>query len=357
MSKFKITKDKNGMYHTRVYGPFDENGKRVTKRVTGYTEREVRREAEDLLEEMKSHPKTFGLTLKEATEKYLEYLKNKKSPVSPSTLRSYSGISRNHFKKLKNVPIVNISEEMIQDEIYMLEQKLAAKTIHNIINFYVPCIRHFRRKFRPDLDLPDIKHPIIKVPDTQKLKNEIEKISNLRLKIPVLLAAYCGMRRSEVSALDISNDIEYDKEIQLGTEKFIVCILHVNKAIVKDENGNYVEKSTKSEAGTRDLFIPKWIGDIIKTAKDDPNYKPYTPNSLTKAFEVWAQKNDIGCTYHGLRHYYASIMKALNIPDNYAKTLTGHSTEHMLKRYQEIMDEKTIEVNKDLLLFLEKNAP
>ena len=50
-------------------------------------------------------------------------------------------------------------------------------------------------------------------------------------------------------------------------------------------------------------------------------------------------------------------MKALNIPDNYAMLLMGHSTDNMLQRYQEIMSDKQLEVNRDLLIFLEKNAP
>ena len=179
----------------------------------------------------------------------------------------------------------------------------------------------------------------------------------MRLKIPVLLAAYCGMRRSEIAALNLNADVEYDKEIQLGNDTFVVSIIHVTKALVMDENRTYILKSTKSDAGTRDLFIPAWLGDILKQVKDDPKYKPYLPHQISNVFDEWSAKRNIGCSFHGLRHFYASIMKALNIPDNYAMLLMGHSTDNMLQRYQEIMSDKQLEVNRDLLIFLEKNAP
>lgn len=46
-----------------------------------------------------------------------------------------------------------------------------------------------------------------------------------------------------------------------------------------------------------------------------------------------------------MRHYYASIMLALGVPDKYAMERMGHSTNSMLKHYQESVKEKDIEIN------------
>ena len=357
MPSFKIEKGKDGMYRTRVFSSPDANGKRISKRITGYTEREVRKLAEDFLDEMKRQPKAFRMTLKDAAMKYIDYLENKKKPISPSTSRLYHNIVKNYFTSLHNVPLISITEEMIQDEIYELEQKVSAKTIHNIINFYVPCIRHSRRGFRPELDLPDLQKPITKIPDMSELRGKINTIQNKRLKIPVLLAAYCGMRRSEIAALDLNNDIEYDKQIEFDNKIYNVCIIHINKAVVMDKEQQYVMKSTKSEAGVRDLFVPEWLGEILKDARDDPSYNPYPPHKISSRFYEWAKSQNIECGFHGLRHFYASIMKAINIPDNYAMLLMGHSTNNMLQRYQEIMHERELQVNQDLLDYLNENAP
>ena len=37
--------------------------------------------------------------------------------------------------------------------------------------------------------------------------------------------------------------------------------------------------------------------------------------------------------------------------------IIGHSSDYMLKHYQEIMDEKNVEVNATLLTFIEKMQP
>ena len=357
MPNIKVTKDKNGMYHARVFSSPDSDGKRISKRITGYTEREVRRQAEDFLEEMKRQPKAFGMTLREATAKYINYLENKKKPLAASTIRRYDSYARCHFQELQDVSIVSITDSMIQKEIYALEESVGAKTIRNVVNFYVPCIRHFRKGFRPELELPDLQRPVTKVPDMSELREKIINITNTRLKVPVLLAAYCGMRESEIAALDLNKDIEYDKTVSFGDSTHQVSIIHITKAMVMDKNNEYVIKETKTDAGTRDLFIPKWLGDILKEIKDDPTYKPYPPHKMASRFCYWAKKNNIECSLHGLRHFYASFMDALNIPDNYAMLLMGHSTDTMLKRYQEIMKQKSLEVNRDLLIFLENNAP
>lgn len=356
-SKLTITQGKDGLFHARIFSPADADGKRTSKRITGHSEADVQRQADEYFAEMKRQPQAFRMTLREACDRYLDYLANKKKPLSPSTLRLYSGIARTYLTSLHDIPLISITEEMIQNEIYGLEMKVSAKTIHNIINFYVPCIKHSRRGFRPELDLPDLQKPVTKVPDMAVLKEKINSIDNIRLKIPVLLASYCGMRRSEIAALDLSADVEYDKVMHIGEDAHTVCIIHITKAMVMDPDGNYVIKSTKSEAGERDLFIPSWLGDILKEARDSNEYVPYPPHKISSRFYEWAEREEIGCSFHGLRHFYASIMKALNIPDNYAMLLMGHSTDNMLQRYQEIMNEKELEVNRDLLVYLENNQP
>lgn len=357
MPTYKITKDKDGMFHTRVFASPDSNGKRISKRITGYSEADVKRQAEEFLSEVKRQPKAFQLTLKDACDIYMEYLANKKKPLSPSTLRLYNGMIKLYLTNLHDKPIMQITEDMLQDEIYELEKNVSPKTIHNIINFYVPCIRHSRRGFRPELDMPDLEKPVTRVPDMAVLREKIDSIENIRLKIPVILAAYCGMRRSEIAALDLKNDIEYDKQISFGEDQHTVCIIHITKAMVMNPDGEYVIKSTKTEAGERTLFAPEWLGDILKEVRDDETYVPYPPHKISSRFYEWSESENIGCSFHGLRHFYASIMKALNIPDNYAMLLMGHSTDNMLQRYQEIMNEKQLEVNRDLLTYLEYNNP
>lgn len=58
------------------------------------------------------------------------------------------------------------------------------------------------------------------------------------------------MRRSEICALTL-DDIDED-------------IVHINKAMVQDEKREWVIKTTKTTAGTRELIIPAEIADKIR---------------------------------------------------------------------------------------------
>lgn len=355
MSKLTITQGEDGLFHARVFGPVRDNGKRPSKRISGHSKKEVEQKAEEYLSEMKKCPDKYRMTLEEAAQKYIEYLSAKKKPLSPSTLRSYEGIARNHFKQLHKTAIFDITEDMIQDEIYELEDKIKAKTIENIVNFYVPCIHHFRRGFKPELDLPEKESPEIKVPDVEYLRTKISTIKNKRLLLPVLLASYCGMRRSEIAALDLANDIEYDVLVDKNSDKKI-GIIHITHAIVRGTD-DYVDKGTKSKAGTRDVFMPEWLNDIIKRFRDDKDFSPYPPHKISTVFAEWAKKENIGCSFHGLRHFYASLGEALNIPDLYMMDMMGHSTPYMLQKYKEIMNDKRSQVNTTFLNYLDKNSP
>lgn len=50
--------------------------------------------------------------------------------------------------------------------------------------------------------------------------------------------------------------------------------------------------------------------------------------------------------FHCLRHYYASVMLFLNIPNKYTQQRMGHATDNMLKNvYQHLMAEKVHEAD------------
>lgn len=345
-------------YSMQVYVGKDADDKRVYKRFTADSKREVEALAAAYKREVEKQAQIpRKTTLRDACTKYLTYLESKRESLSPSTLRSYYAFTRNHFQQLMDVDIMMITDAMLQQEIYLLEGKVSAKTTANIVNFFVPAIKHFRQGYRPNLTLPKKQKPKTKVPDNNKLYGDLKSLEGKRLYIPVILAAFCGMRRSEIAALDLRTDIDYDTTVDISGEPHRICVIHITKAIVQNKDAQWVMKDTKSDAGTRDVFAADWINDILKAARDDPDYRMYKPFEISNRFAEWADQRGIECSFHGLRHYFASIVKALNIPDNYAMKIIGHASDYMLKHYQEIMDEKTLEVNATLLTFIEQMQP
>ena len=59
-----------------------------------------------------------------------------------------------------------------------------------------------------------------------------------------------------------------------------------------------------------------------------------------------------------MRHYNASVMLALNVPDKYAMERMGHRTNHMLKNvYQHTIIEKQKEIGDKINEYMTRNMP
>ena len=93
--------------------------------------------------------------------------------------------------------------------------------------------------------------------------------------------------------------------------------------------------------------VPDWLLQIVQ--KKPSSFTFMRPTSITDAFGKLAQKHGLSCSFHGLRHYYASVMESLGIPESYQMERLGHTTNSMLKRYQEYLKEKEAEVNDALM--------
>ena len=140
------------------------------------------------------------------------------------------------------------------------------------------------------------------------------------------------MRRSEICALK-PEDIEGD-------------IVHINKAVVQDENKKWVVKSTKTTTSTRDIIIPESIADKIR--EQGYTYKGH-PNSVTCYLaKVQDLLNIPHFSIHKLRHYFASQMSALGIPEADILKLGGWETDRVMKAiYRHSMMDKEENAKRD----------
>lgn len=356
-TSLSITLGDDGLYHARVFAA-DSDGKRISKRIAGNSKKEVRQMAEQFKEEVKRQkPAVLKMTLREAAEGYIYYLSNKRDPIRESSAGNYRTFCRNQLLDLADVPIMNITEDMLQDEIYNMEMRLGAQYIRNVMSFFVAAIKHYRKRFRPYLEYPPVTQPKVKVPDPSFLAKKLPTLKRRkRLYLAVVLAAYCGLRRGEICALDLHKDIEYDVPYMLGDRVVNICMIHITKTMSRTESGKFViYPRPKSSSGNRTLYAPDWIADLLKEARDKPDFKWLAPDSITSEFTEWARKNDIHCSFHGLRHFFASIAKSMDIPDNYMMNLMGHANTAMTNYYQEIIWETKLEVSEKLLSFLVAN--
>ena len=103
--------------------------------------------------------------------------------------------------------------------------------------------------------------------------------------------------------------------------------------------GTYtLKKLTKTQESDRYIEIPEFVTDTFP--KEGPIVQ-ITPDAITRRLQRTIQKLDIPYfRFHDLRHYSASIMHAIGVPDQYIMQRGGWSSDRILKDiYRGTMDD------------------
>lgn len=280
-----------------------------------------------ILSEQKAK-KESELTLGEAYDKYIL---SKDGILSPRTIREYKVARRHDYQSLMKRNINDITQDDIDRETSNASVKLSPKTVRNMHGLLSSVLKKYRPNFVLKTELPKKVRPKIYVPTEDELKKVLDQVKETSMEIPVLLAAFGPMRRSEICALD-SKNINGN-------------IVHVENAMVMDEHGKWVIKPPKSFAGDRYITYPDFVAEKLKGTTG--RIVNMTPNHITKRFSAILEKSGVPhFRFHDLRHYSASIQHALGIPDAYIMQRGGWGSDAVLKEvYRHVLEEKKVEMN------------
>lgn len=339
-----ITQLPSGAYNALVYDYTDETGKRVYRSFTSYDYDQLVLEIAQFKADKKSDKvnRSLGkrsLTLGAAFDQYIE---SKSAVLSPSTIVGYRKIRRTNFQDLMSEQIDKLTQNQIQISINRQALSLSPKSIRNAHGLLTAVLKVFRPDFVLHTALPQKVKNDIQIPTEEEIKALMICAKDTDMEIPLYLAACCGMRRSEISALT------WDCiDLDTGT-------LTIRHALVLNDEGKIVEKGTKTTAGTRTIRLFPVVLNALKAHKaaqdSDQGYITITPNQITKRFPALIEQAGVRhFRFHDLRHYTISVMLSLNIPKNYIADYVGHETEDMIDRvYGHIMQSKKTSVE-DLL--------
>ena len=320
----KAKKLPSGNWRVNQYIGTDEHGKKKFKSFTAATKKEAEYMAAEYVMYRKSATGT-NMTVYAAID---EYIASKENILSPSTIRSYKVMRSNRLKIIGNIKLSALTQIAVQKAINEEAAISSPKTVRNINALLSAALKQHNIQF--DIALPQKEKKEITIPT----KKDIDLLLSLPLPqdmhFAILLASCMGLRRSEICALTLE-DFDLKQKI-----------LTVNKAKVRNSNLQYIIKKTKTYSGTRKIPIPqKVIDEISQTSLQDPIIKR-TPEAISLSFDRIVKKHlDKNVRFHDLRHYYASVLLSLNVPDKYAMDLMGHSSTNMLKTvYQHLMPDK-----------------
>lgn len=382
-----IRKTKSGSFEAAVYvgtslTEVTKSGKpkKEYEWITAATERECRtlkRELETEIEN-RSHSSYGNWTFEAWCKKWMDVnfvdysqpniLDKLKPKYKPSTQKSYKMYIEYHFipffgtRKLKDIQEMHIKEYISKKTKDGLSSTTLAKHFYILSDLLYDALK-IKSPCR-DLKPPEIKKYKPLVLSEEAFNMFHDALTGTWDEIPLLLAAWCGMRQGEIFCLKWGDIDKENSEITIDE----------NRAI--SEFG-YMDVDPKSERGFRTIPVSQQVINLIEARrlnqeKISPYIFPMRPDSYSGRFAKLidrhnkalkdiragkAKRSDFILTghkrcvefnlakaplpdirFHDLRHYHATILYKHGISDQYAADRLGHDISVLKKIYQHLED-------------------
>lgn len=263
--------------------------------------------------------------------------------LSPSTVLGYRRIAKRAYAPFKDSPVDSLTLDAVQRYVNAQSVRgLSAKSIRNEISILSCALRNVRPDLRFDqIRLPRRAKQEMQIPTNEQVTRILDAARGTPLYVPVLLASMCGLRRSEICGLSWA-----DVDLKRRT-------IHIHAAEVKNEDGGFSVKGTKTQAGDRVIYIPSTVSqELAKSRTLSRRVTDLTPDAITRRYErlldrLTDEKHPrIPGRFHDLRHYHASVMIAVGAPDKYISADMGHASMEMVRRvYGHVMADRQQTIN------------
>lgn len=302
------------------------DGKRYS--CTGATKKEAQEKAAKIYAGFQME-KRSPLTVGKAIDNYISSIEK---ILSPTTLEGYRVIRRNYLKPIMDLQLSDLTNAEIKNAI--AQDSLAGrsdKTLRNAHGLLSATLAEYRPDFVSHARIPKHKKKKdVRIPTEDELQRIWNEVKGSKYELPILLASWLGLRKSEIKGLKFS-------DVENGT-------LHIQRAVVKSDIG-YTEKAPKTASGNRCIRLPEPIEKLIRDIpheSDDEYIVKAAPNTIYNNFIAACKRANVEpCRFHDLRHFAASEAHSLGVPDKYIVERMGHATDNMLKTvYEHAMKDK-----------------
>lgn len=329
------------------------NGKQVYFYSTEPTEKKALKDIEKQMLNYKEKEEK-GLTFKEVIDLWQQspqYLK-----LSPTTQSRYDILIK-HANVFKDQYINNITAEDIQDFLTNLsEQQYATKTIKHQLSIFKIIFKFakLKRLLKEDITqyliLPEGQKAIKRRALTADEVKTIEEHSDTEYGFFPFFLLNTGLRRGEALALQFK---DIDK---------VNGVVHITKSAYYDGNQTKI-KPPKTDAGIRDVILPRRLIEKLPKGKDDDFLFPYpgipsklmTQRIYERKWRNFLKATGLDITAHMLRHTYATILFEAEINVKDAQNLMGHADITTTNNiYTHIREQRITETAKKLNTFFER---
>ncbi len=314
----------SGNYRCRVFVG-KEDGKSKYKSFTAGTKKEAERMATMYLMDLENG--SYGNTANDTVNSIVtDYIKAKEKILSQTTITGYLSLQKNLFKEISSIKIKDLKSANTQAWIGTISENHKPKTVRNAYGLLTAALEMFYPDKTLKVQLPQKEHSTLYVPTDADITQLISyfKANDHDMYVACLLAAFGTLRRSEICALT-ADDIVGNSAV-------------INKALVKNTEGEWILKTTKTTESARVIEFPPFVIDALPK---EGNLVRITPSRLSDRFIKTLKKlNNRNFRFHDLRHYSASVMHAIGVPDVYIMERGGWKSDTTLKKiYRGKMDD------------------
>ena len=342
MGKGSIYRRKDGRWEARLPLGTDKNGKRQSRSFYGATQEEAALKMKNYLMLLRTEVLT-GITVRELCTEWLSVMQNH---LKISTLANYQMKIEKHIvpafgEKLCGELTLQMMHSFINEKI---ESGLSGRYVSDIIVLTKSIFKYAKRIYGIESPLDGVIMPKCRKPEVKILSaNEQNTLKsyiaeNITLTtLGIAISLFMGLRLGEICAL-MWQDIDLKKRIL--TVRRTAQRVTVTKGKGKTE---LVIMPPKSESSMREIPIPDFVFRMMSqlhTADNDfvisGSDKPLEPRTMQYRFAKILRNVNLpsACTYHGLRHIFATSALEKGFDIKTLSEILGHSKiEVTLSRY------------------------
>ena len=285
---------------------------------------------------------------------FVDFLKNflaiKKNTIEPVTINMYNKLAENISKYFKNMRLKLKDLKPYHIEGFYKSEYARGLSSNSVLKYHVLIRECLQYAFINDLVLVNVADKV-KRPKVEKFRasfydiKEIEKlfevIQDNECKLPIMLTAMYGFRRSEVLGLKW-NAIDFANKLISVQHKVLETKIDGKREI-------YLSDKLKNQTSNRTLPLLLQAEQLLLDKKNeieknkillgknyDNRYLDYVcvdnlgrlilPNRLTKNFIKILRRNNLRkIRFHDLRHSCASIMLSNGVPMKQIQEWLGHA--------------------------------
>lgn len=316
--------------------------------VTAKTKKQAEKRRDELIMDLqlKGGAMHSRLTVGEFMTSFVDY-KEKCGVVEPSTIRGYRGEVKQISKYLGEEPLSDLTIAKVNDWMaQMTAEGYAPKTVAKPFRLLKQALNYAIAQDLLTKNPCDYCKPPkrVKTPINALSREERSRMLDLAwsaqpaaLAVAIELALTTGMRRGEVCALRWS-DFHDD-----GT----ITVTHA----LGNGAGGFYEKEPKTSGSARTIPLTRHTFSVLKALRDDSRRllarlgiynadpyilgtqedesRPYNPTQLGKDFAAFCKMHSFDCTFHDLRHTFATYMIGSGVDVCTVASYLGHSSVSM----------------------------